>query len=161
MNGMLFEAFLCQDETLVAIFHDQVFRDPITINQRSFSSLEYTWTVMLDVDSDESTGSTERFYHGIAGVDYELSLSRWSNGEVKTVPFDDAFQTDVWQVTSESISAYSDLEFYADKTSKIIILRGIIPGIDLNTRIFFFRYHLTEDNAQNYQTGYAYFQAIQ
>ena len=155
---MFFEAFLCSDETLIAVFHNQDFNDTITINQSPQNHLEYSWDVYIDVDANANTGSPGNFLVGIPGFDYDLSLARWSNGTKKIVPITDieAFQINVWKLDAKGGgSAFSNATWYANAADKIIILKGVIPGINMNSRIVLSRFYLTKDNNLTYVTDYA------
>ena len=154
-NGMLFEAFVCPNNMLIAVFHNQEFNDRITINQNALNKQEYAWKVSVDVDSDKKTGTPERSFDGIVGADYSLDIARWSNGKTKTVPFKEAFQINVWECSAKSCRvATSNADFYADSTNKVIILKGEIPGINVNSKIIFSRFYLTLDDKLTYKTDW-------
>lgn len=154
-NEMLFEAFACSDNVLIAIFHNQEFGETITVNQGTINQMEYAWEVFVDVDSDENTGSTKRYYGGITGVDYILSLARWVSGRTKTVPFTEAFQINVWRFEADGgARSISSSKLYADQANKIIIIRGIIPEIDRNSKIIFSRFRFRLDDRLSYKTDW-------
>lgn len=157
-NGVLFEAFLCPDNFLIAVFHNQEFFDTITVNQKEFGALEYTWEVYIDVDSNKQTGllDTEITIEkqlAMAGADYILSRSHMSFGKEKTIPFSQII-TNVMNCKDNSIQLYAYAEGYEDKGRKLIVLRGEIPGMNPNSKISFLRYYLTEDNESTYHTGW-------
>jgi hypothetical protein len=151
---MTFKAFACSDNTLIAIFHNQEFGETITINQGTANKLEYSWSVSIDIDSDTTTGTPLRTLTGIVGADYELSLAHWANGKAKTVPFKDGFQINVWECSAKSCNVTSGAEWYAEQASKMIILRGTIPKININSKIIFSRYRLRINDKLTYKTDW-------
>jgi hypothetical protein len=116
--------------------------------------------VFIDADSNDKTGMLLPNYIGIAGLDYSLSLMHYSNGKVRTIPFNQAFQKDVWQCDSKGCGSISGAENYADKTNKLIILRGKIPGINSNSRILFSEFYITKDNKQTFNTNFVTFKTL-
>ena len=116
--------------------------------------MEYAWEAIVDVDSDENTGSTKRYHGGITGADYILSLARWVSGRTKTVPFTEAFQINVWRFGADGIRSISSSKLYADQANKIIIIRGIIPEIDRNSKIIFSRFRFRLDDRLSYKTDW-------
>jgi len=154
VNGMLLEAFSCANETLIAIFHNQFFSDPITINIDTWATREFAWEVGANVDSDKNTGWPRASIYGPTGegVDYVLFIENWVTGKRETIPFSQAFQIGVWKCDSKSAQLFSGAELYADKTNKLIILRGKIPGLNGNSQLFFYRKHMADKN-HSYITG--------
>jgi hypothetical protein len=152
-EGMSFEAYACADTTLVGIFHNQVFSDTITINQKEENDLEEAWKLGVDVDADSGTGTSNKVFDGIVGMDYDISLARWSDGKQETVPFKDAFQIDVWFCT-KGCKVISEAEWYADMQSGLLILKGKIPGLYIDSKISFSRYYFELDNENSYKTDW-------
>ena len=160
-NGIRFEAFLCPDSTLIAVFYNQEFPDPITINQKEWSSPEYAWDVYIDVDSIKQTGlseteTTAKKQLAISGADYILSRSHISEGKEETVPFSQIV-TNVMVCDSNIIRLSSYAEGYSNKEEKVIVLRGEIPGINANSKISFSRFNLSDDNKLTYHTDWITF----
>ncbi len=153
-NGKTFEAFACSGDVLIAILKNQDIRETITINRMSRNNMEYAWEVFVDTDSDETTGTTNRYYHHIAGADYSLALARWSNGKTKTVPFTEAFQRNVWKCNADGCRSTSSVTLYTDPENKTIILRGVIPGININSKLLFFVYRFRMEDIQTYNTDW-------
>jgi hypothetical protein len=154
LKGMLLEAFACPDGTLIAIFHNQNFFDPVTINYDIGERPEIAWEVGVNVDSDKSTGWPRINNYGATGegMDYVMFIENWITGKKITIPFSQAFQISVWKCDSRGGQFSSSAELYADKTNKLIIIRGKIPGLNSNSQLFFYRKHLTDKN-RSYITG--------
>jgi hypothetical protein len=153
-NGMLFEAFLCPDGTLIAIFHNQDIPEFIMINRKPSDEMEFSWGVHIDVDSDNTTGTTERYLEGIVGADYQILLAHWSSGEEEIIPFSDAFQIDVWHCANKRCASISDAEQFIDRQNKLLILRGLIPGMSSKSKILFSQFFLSVDNRLTYKTNW-------
>ncbi|MBN8581805.1 MAG: hypothetical protein J0L96_14140 [Anaerolineae bacterium] len=161
-DGIFFEAFLCPDDTLIAVFHNQDYPDLINVNPNLFiSPEEYVWKVYVDVDSNKKTGLSEteitkKEHISISGSDYILSLGYPLFGRKEPIPFDQ-LPTNVWKCDGD----YTELDSYAkkftDKTNRIIILKGKIPGINKNSQISFLRVNLNEDDKVTYHTDWITF----
>lgn len=137
LNEMKFEALLCPDSTLIAIFHNQEFEEYITVNQGTWNKVEYEWTVAIDTDSDTSTGTSDEWFDGIVGSEFKLTISKFVYGRSKSLLFNDAFQKNVWDCTpGDSCKNFSsDVEYYGDHINKYIVIRGKVPDINPNSRV--------------------------
>lgn len=165
LNEMKFEALVCPDNTLIAIFHNQEFGEYVTVNQGTANKVEYEWAVFIDTDSDTLTGTSKKWYHGIIGADYSLSISKFVNGQTESVLFNEAFQKNVFDCTSgtscqdlffKDLSFNSDyhVEYYGDFASKFIVIKGKIPDINLNSKILFYRYKFRLNDRLTYKTDW-------
>ena len=67
---------------------------------------------------------------------------------VKLFEDKNAFQLDVWADRRTSSRA----ERYIDRENKILILKGIIPGMSEKSEIRFVKLYRTPDNKHNYKT---------
>lgn len=153
VDEMLFEAFLCSDGTLIAIFHDQDIPEFITINERPPNSLEFSWAVSVDVDADRTTGTPPGYFRGYAGADYELSLAHWSRGEEERVPFANAFQVNVWRFSDEgAASSISAAKHHIDVENRRLVLRGSIPQMSPDSRVLFSKFYYSTYSLFNYRT---------
>ena len=153
---MKFEALLCPDNTLIAIFHNQEFEEYITINQGTWNKAEYEWSVSIDSDSNVSTGTPERSYDGIVGADYSLSISHFVYGKAKRVLFNEAFQKNVWDCTSGTScrTMSNEVEYYGDPINKFIVIRGKVSDINTNSKVLFSRYKFRLIDRLTYKTDW-------
>lgn len=156
LGDMKFEALLCPDNTLIAIFHNQEFEEYITINQGTSNKAEYEWSVSIDSDSNTSTGTPETSYDGIVGADYSLSISHFVYGKAKRVLFNEAFQKNVWDCTSGTScrTMSNDVEYYGDPINKFIVIRGKVSDINTNSKVLFSRYKFRLSDRLTYKTDW-------
>ena len=151
-NGTLYDAFICPDDTLVAIFRNQNIPEKITINQAPQNKLEYEWSVYVDVDANKNTGGREYYSNGeaVIGAEYNLSTTYFSQGGAKsTVPFGDntllgenGLQTNTWEAVPDGWKTYEDALLIFDTKVGLIVLVGKIPAINANSQLLFVRYTL-------------------
>ncbi len=154
LEGMRFEAFLCPDGTLIAIFHDQEIPESMTIGKAPPNLLEFSWGVSVDVDSDNTTGTTAGHFEGIVGADYRILLAHWSHGSERTVPFDNAHQVNVWHCIDDRSQLISDAEVFIDTQDGLLVLRGFIPGMSSNSRVLFSRFYHSSYSESTYKTDW-------
>lgn len=150
---MSFEAYLCPDETFIAIFHNQEIDESIRINRRPRNQLEFSWGVSVNVDAKMTTGSPVGNFEGIIGAEYQILLAHWSAGKEETVPFTEAYQVNVWKFNDDGSSiVISDADEFIDGQEGLLVLRGVIPGMTSNSRILFSRFTMSIYHESNFKT---------
>jgi hypothetical protein len=153
-NGIaLFEAYTCPDDILVAIFRNQDIPESLKVNIRTVNNLEYEWGVYVDVDANKETGTSSRNSTGITGTDNILSMTRWSHGVSKTLPFADAFQVNTW-ICGHGCGNSGSGKDCIDRDNKLLILSGWIRGINAKSQLIFIRNSFLKDKDLNYKTDW-------
>jgi len=154
-EGMSFEAYLCPDGILIAIFHNQEIPESVKINHKPRGQLEFSWGVSVNVDSKMTTGSPAGYFEGIMGAEYRILLAHWSLGKQETVPFTDAYQVNVWQFTDDGSSdVISEADELIDGHEEFIVLRGFIPGMSAESKVLYSRFYQSIYHKLTYKTNW-------
>jgi len=99
--------------------------------------MEYEWAVYVDVDNDRATGANGPPL--LVGADYSVSARYFVRdpGATVTAPIERMLQANVWKHEGPNFSMVTTATFQADPEAEALVLIGEIPGIMLESRVFF------------------------
>ncbi len=136
-------------ETLAVVFHLRDLPETLEFNRENVreNTLEYAWSVSIDVDNDAETG-------GYLGDDYKMSASRFrhpsSGGVAVHLPVEEAVQANSWQMDpgGDGAAYLSEINIEVSSEENTITLVGDIPGITSASRLEFEAYDFLQGHEQ-------------
>ena len=128
-------------QTLQATFQMRDVPSQLTFDRTGVprNSLEYEWSVYVDVDNDPQTGSP---WTDDKGAEYALSAMHfvYTPNSPVSKPIPQGVQVNTWRYDSSGWSYLAAATLTADSQSDTMTLVGNIPGITSTSRLFFLTY---------------------
>ena len=123
-------------EKLKVVFHLRDLPESLTFNRTGTQkgTMEYWWSVHIDVDNDRNTGFGGGFEY-LLSAHHIAFLSESSENVITPVSY--GLESDVWRVGSRGYVTYGESSYVASAEADTITLFGTIPGINADSRLVF------------------------
>ena len=123
-------------EKLKVVFHLRDLPESLTFNRTGTQkgTMEYWWSVHIDVDNDRNTGFGGGFEFLLSAHHIAFLLE---SRETVMIPVSNGLKSDVWRIGSRNYVAFGESSYIASAETDTITLFGTIPGITADSRLVF------------------------